>query len=377
MNIAELFVNLGIKGADKTVSTLGNVKKSMGELGSTSLEAKAAIVGAMYGLERMMAISGAAGTNLTNFSALTGLSAQGLQRWQFAARQAGVASEDLSGSLKGVQNSMTNMLMGKGAPEGIALLTKSVGGLDPTKFKDTFYMMTKLQEGIQKMSPEMGQMVGKSFGLSEGVVAAMRRNMFTPDMLKRAPVYSDKEIGSLDKSNIAWSNLSNKIQMAFGHFNAKHGQQLVNDISKLTTEVMKFADALTVLAEKFKIFQVIGDVFEGLTKAMRLMNGETVDQIQKGDTKKRHFGDGTWWMNMINGGVDAVNDVNVAQRTADLAAKGQWKLAHGQGQTSNTTTINQNITHIGDAKDTKGVKDTHKSAIQHAYRQRSAQRQGS
>lgn len=372
MNIAELFVNLGIKGADKTVGALGDVKKGLSSVSAMSLEAKAGILAAVYGLEQMAARSGAVGTGLTNFAALTGLSTQRLQQWQYAARQAGVSGEELVGSLKGVQNSMTNMLLGKGAPEGLGIVAKAVG-FDPKRARDTFYVLEQLQKAAQALPKDVGNNVLKSFNLSEGTIAAMRLGKFNAKTFAQAPKYGENEIESLNKSNIAWSNLGNKIEMAFGHFNAKHGQQLVNDLSRLVTEVMKFADALTILADKLKIFEVVGEVFDGLTKSMRLLNGETVDQIQKSDKKKHHFGDGTWWMNAINSAEDKFFEVNDRK----LLPQGTWKPGMGTITPSENTTINQNIVHHGDAKDTKAVKDVHRQGVNNAYRQRHAQRKGS
>lgn len=388
MNIAELFVNLGIKGAEKTIGALGNVRKGMGELGSTSLETKAAIVGAMYGLERLMSISGAAGTGFTNFTALTGKSAQDLQRWQYAARQAGVGADELTGSMKSVQMSMANMLLGKGAPEGMALLSKAIGGINPQDYRDTFKMMQHLQEGLQKMSPEMAQMVGKSFGLSEGTIAAMRRNMFTPAMLAKAPTYSDKEIGSLNKSNIAWSNLGNQIQMAFGHFNARHGQQLVGDISKLVPQVLKLAEAFTKLAETLHVFEGIGKIFSGWTMIFQGLSG-MVNDVAKDKKGVTH---GIW--DKLKGGAEGFSEAYkgmMMEAEEQQEAMEKKKLVAGKdhsalvpkmpqvsGNTTNhTTNVNQTITHHGDAKDTRAVKDLHKTSVNHAYRQRPAQRQGS
>jgi hypothetical protein len=367
------------------------MKKGLGEVKDMSIEAKAGIVGMMYGLERMMAISGATGTALTNFSAFTGKSAQDLQKWQFAARQAGVGAEEMTAGVKSVQAGMANMLLGKGAPEGIALLSKSVGGLDPTKYRDTFYMLTQLQKGMQKMAPEMGNMVGKSFGLSEGMIAAMRRNAFTPEMFAKAPTYSDKEVGSLDKSNIAWANLGNKIEMAFGHFNAKHGQQLVKEITTIVNAVEKLASAFVVLAEKLQFFKGIAKVFDGWTMIFNGLTGAVKDV----NADKKGVMHGMW--DKLKGGASEAYDAykgmqieeqenmqkSIQERTKEFESTPSWlnphpKMPSGpQGQGASNTTINQTITHIGDAKDTKAVKDTHKHAVSHAYRQRSAQRQGS
>src|SRR5665213_1518970 len=237
MNIADLYVNLGIKGSEKTVGALTNVKKGMGELTSTSIEAKAAILGAMYGLERLMSISGQTGTHLTNLSEVLNMNKKSIQQWDYAAMQAGVSADEMEGSMKGVQTSMTNMLLGKGSPEGLQMVSKAVGGLDINKVRDTGYMMMKLQEAAQKLPKDVGNTMLKSFGLGEGTIAAMRRNAFTPGVMNKAPTYSDKEIGNLDKSNIAWANLGHHIEMAFGHLNAKKGQSLVADITKVADAV--------------------------------------------------------------------------------------------------------------------------------------------
>jgi hypothetical protein len=284
MNIGELFVNLGIKGSDKTIGALSDVKKGLGEAKSLSLEMKAGIVGAMYAIERLFAASGATGTGLTNFNALTGISTKSLQQWQFAARQAGVANDEFTGSLKAVQSSITNMLLGKGAPEGLAMVANKVG-FDPKRARDTLYVLGQLQKFAQQVPADVGNVALGSFGLSEGVIAAMRRNAFTSDMLKRAPTYSDKEIGSLDRANVAWSNLGQKIEMAIGRFNAKHGGQLVHDISLMTDSVIKLVEALEKLSEKFKVLETVSHAIEGIANTFKIIT-EITNKLQGNDLKK-------------------------------------------------------------------------------------------
>lgn len=374
MNIGELFVNLGIKGTEKTVGALGSVKKGLGEVSSMSLEAKAGILAVLYGLEQMAAASGATGTGLTNFAALTGLSMKSLQQWEYAARQAGVSSEEFTGSLKAVQNSMSNMLLGKGAPEGMQMVAKAVGGIDINKVRDTYYMMGKLQEAAQKLPKDVGNNMLKSFGLSEGVIAAMRRNSFNPETMQKAPKYSDKEIDSLNKSNIAWSNLGQKIEMAFGHFNAKHGQTIVNDISKITDKVFILVEAFSRLADKLKVFSVIGKVFEGWGLIFDAV-GSGVDKLTGAGKGGGEYTDKKG--NLKKDPIDMLTDwISAKVQNMNPDEFGPPMLEASRGAAS-TTNINQNIVHHGDAKDTKAVKDTHKSAINQAYRQRSAQGRGS
>lgn len=374
MNIAELFVNLGIKGADATVGALGSVKKGLGDVSSMSLEAKAGILAALYGLQQLTAASGQAGTSLTNFANLTGIMPQTLQKWQYAARQAGESNEELAGSFKSLQGTMTNTLMGKGAPEGFAMVQKAVG-LDPARLKDTVYVMEQLNKAAKAMPLEIGNTALKSFGMSDATIAAMRKGVFNQKNFDSAPTYSDGEVKSLDKSNIAWSNLGNKIEMAFGHLNAKHGLQMVQDISKLADAVFRLVEGLEKLSEKLKLFDALSQSFDGLAKITEMLSGKSVDEVMKGDHAKRHFGDGTWWMKAINSTEDAAIDFASSPHKIDSQFDA---LAKSMGQPAHTShVVNQTITHHGDAKDTKAVKDLHSHAVGNAFRQRSAQRQGS
>lgn len=270
MIIAELFVNLGIKGAEKTIGALSGIEKGLKGVGGTSLEAKAAIVGAMYALERLFAKSGQAGTDLTNFNALLGGSAKTLQQYQYAARQVGVSNQETENSFKTLSSSMTKLRMGEGAPKGyaqVAMLTGGITSADVDRYmQNPDLLLQKLQLYAQK-EKRLGirNEALKSFGLSDNMIAALSRNAFNPRALQRAPTYSDNEIKQLDKANIAWSNLGTKIEMAIGHLNAAHGGQLVKDITDLTDKVLSLTTAFLKLAEATHFFEWLNKSVQGLT----------------------------------------------------------------------------------------------------------------
>lgn len=388
MNIGELFVNLGVKGSEKTLGALTGVKKGLGEAKSMSIEAKAAIVGAVYALERLFAASGAMGTSLTNFNALTGLSAKQLQQWQYAARQAGVANEEFTGSIKSVQNSMTNMLLGKGAPEGLAMVAQKVG-FDPKRARDTFYVLEQLQKFARSAPADVGNSVLKSFGLGEGTIAAMRRNAFTPDVMSKAPTYNDSQIQALDKANIAWSNLGSKIEMAVGKFNAKHGLQLVRDISMVTDQVLKLIEAFVGLADKLKIFSVIGKVFEGWTSIFKGVS-EGVEGLSTPKKREELGKDVMGFFKEMPGVFKAMSeDLFGAPEVAPSGAGGATivmpkgkgipsasrsaapqvpPLQLSPGSTQNIN-VNQNLNFQHDGKEHKKTSDSVKKATQDAFRQ--------
>lgn len=268
MNVADLFINIAVTGADKTVGAFTGITKGLEETKSASLEAKAAILAAMYATQQLFSQSGQAGTDLTNFNAILGVSAKTLQQYQYAARQVGVSNQEVEGSFKSLQSAMTKTLMGKGAPAGLARVADLTGGISEKDLKayaeKPQLLIQRLQEYAKReKNAGLRNETLKSFGLSDNFTAALTRNAFTDKQLNKAPVYSDSEIDKLDRANIAWSNLSNKIQMAVGHFNAMHGGQIVNDISMITDKVLKLAEAFITLADKLKFFEGVGKAFEG------------------------------------------------------------------------------------------------------------------
>lgn len=383
MNVGELFINLSVKGTEKTIGALTDTKKGLSNIGDASLEAKAGILAVAYTMERLFALSGQMGTGLTNFTAYTGQSAKALQQWQFAARQAGESSEELTGNLKSVQSAITKTLMGQGAPSGMAMVAKLTGGISKEQMRDMannpFLMMQRLQEyALKEKNVGLRNETLKSFGLSEGTISAMARNAFRPDVLARAPTYGDKEIGALDRANIAWSNLGNKIQMAFGHFNSKHGVQLVQDISKVTDQVIKLVEALTNLAEKIKVFSIIGKAFSGWTSLLDV-GTKTVDNVQS-EKGRKEIGNFLKDIPKVLGlmGEDAIGALgNIGYTPSTQSSIAPTMPAQvGSGSTQNIK-VNQNLNFQHDGKDVHRTSDSVKKAIQDSYRQMSAQTQGS
>lgn len=295
MQVAELFVSLGIKGQDKTVSALVSVEHGLKGLASMSLEAKAAILGAMYALEQLFSKSGAQGTNLVNLSTVLGVSTKTLQQYDYAARQVGVSNAETEASFKSLQEAMTKTALGKGAPEGLGQvqqLTGNISAQDVQNFmKNPELLLQRLQEYAQKE-----KRIGvrdhylKSFGLTDSMIAALSRNAFRPEVLNRAPTYGDGEIKSLDKANIAWSNLGTKIEMAVGHLNAAHGGQIVKDFSILVDLGLKFSDILLNMAERFHVFENLG---KGVTTFSKDISGITdeISKLSKNESLKTIFTD--------------------------------------------------------------------------------------
>lgn len=376
MNIGELFVNLGITGADKTTKEIAGVQKGMSGLYDTSLEAKVAVVGAMYALERLFATSGAAGTNLTNFNATLGVSAQTLQKYQGAAREVGVSNQAVEASFRSLQSAATKTLLGKGAPEGLARVASITGGITTRDLEEyqkaPELFLQKLQQYAQKEgNAGLRNEILKSF-VGEDMAAALTRDAFNAKSLARAPTYSDHEIAALDQANIAWSKLGTHIQIAVGQFNARHGGQLVTDISRITDAVLRLADALDSLAEKLHFFQALGHLLDGIANFVKVVNADL--NVATGDSAKNQkdplmkqagagleqfnatIGNGDWWIDLINQGLTSAHDKATAVH-------------------NNNYSVNQNLNFSHDGKNAGHVAGDTGRAVNNALRQMPSQKQ--
>lgn len=295
MNIAQLFVSLGIKGSEKSLGAISNVKGSLKETASSGLAAKAAIIGAVYALERMFSKSSQVGTDLKNFNATLGVSARTLQQYQYAARQVGVSNEAVEESFRGLQNTITKTLMGEGAPKGLARVSQVIGEMsaqDLEQFaREPQLLLQKLQEYARaEQHAGLRNEVLKSFGLGDDMIAALTRNAFTPEVMAKAPLYSDAEIERLDRANAAWKNLGQTIEMAFGRFNSEYGPEMVQNISNLVPEVIRLTEAFTQLADKMGLFETLGETIKGLGAFLR---GDLTETVK--DTAKLQYGDDGLW----------------------------------------------------------------------------------
>jgi hypothetical protein len=276
MTIAELAVNLGVKGTEKVGSALTGVRKQMSGITSTSLEAKAAIIGVMYGLERLTAQSGQMGTSLAQFNSLTGLSADQLQRWQYLALKSGESAQEMAGSIQAVQNAMSKMILGQGAPQGITAL-KNVVGFDINKARDTFYVMDKLREYAQKTKdlPDIRNQVMRTFGLSDNTIQAMATSKVNLANVPLDHMYTEGQTKRLNEVNIAWASLGDKIEHSFGKLNSKFGPKMISDISSLADQVLRLVDAFASLAQQLQLVAVFGDIFKGWTEIFKTAGDAT------------------------------------------------------------------------------------------------------
>lgn len=317
MQIGELFVKLGVKGEQTVKSALKSAKTGMSDLGSTSLATKATIIGALYALEEMTRASNAMGRELSQFHAFTGQSAEMLQRWQYAGRQVGATAEEVAGSIQNAASAMQKLQTTGQMPAGMTLMTQYLGDFDVERAtRDVFYLEDQLQRFARDSRVPIGvaNEALLSFGQSPGMIAAMRKNAFRPEILSRAPIYTQAQAEALTKMNAQWGNLFQNWEMMVGRLNLRHGGQLVKDLTKLSGAFERLVNALATASEKLRVFEGIGAVFKEITTDVTVLTGfldlftgkTTAKELGDRFAKMDKEGNAPWLYRMFEGAPGAV-----------------------------------------------------------------------
>lgn len=265
MTIAEFFVNISVKGGEKAAKSVATVQSGLKEVQISGLAAKAAIVGVVYGLERLTSLVSARGMDLQQFAIFTGKSAEALQKWQYLGRQFGVTNEDMASSIKNVQTAMTNMLTKGTAPEGLNRLASKVN-FDATKARDVFYVMEKLREfaRVTADQPDLANQALRSFGLSDSTIAALRVSRVELDNISKSEIFSDKQTQALARVDVQFSNFWNRLKMMSGQNVVLFGGEA---IKRLNDAVSSLKEAGVGLSKLIKLMPELGTA----AKAMGLV----------------------------------------------------------------------------------------------------------
>lgn len=318
--------------------------------------AAAAISAAVYAFKEFSAQSNSAGMGIAQFNARTGQSEQALQRWQYLMRQSGVSTEETTGNLEGLQKAMTQLSIGK-PPEGFQAVNNilaSNGGFDRSRIKDTEYVLERLRKYAQltKDNPAIANHVLESFGLSGNFIGGLRTSTVDINKVPRASLYSDKEVTSLSKMSVAWSNLGDKVQKAIGRLNIKFGPSLLKDLTLITDKMLILVNAVGTLAEKLHVLEGVAKVVSGLS----LLTGAATDVADDLSGKNKQ--------NRI-----LPESGTVTNLFKDLMVNG---LGSFTGGTTNQVTVNSSVTvsGAGHAADIGLQIGTHiKQEINKAFRQ--------
>lgn len=279
MKVAELFVQIGIKGAGNANKALSNVNEGMQGIISSSLAAKAAIAAVLYGLQRLTEAAGERGAGLTQFATLTNIDTSKLQVLENILRQVGASKEDVEGTLKAIQAVTTSIQMHKGAPAEFVRMMAAVQ-MDPKRIGDTLYVLQKMGEYSKTVAPNIAKAMLGSIGVgSDSMLASLIRNKKDLESLSGGNILSPNQIKQLTEVNRLWDNFKYNIETAFNKFTSDHGKNIIRDVTEITNAIITLTSRLADLGEKFEVFDRFSKMLQGISNLFK------IDEIIKKESK--------------------------------------------------------------------------------------------
>jgi hypothetical protein len=263
--IASLLVELGVVGESGTKKALETTKVGMGELYSSSLATKAAILAVVYGLEQLMMTSAAMGTNLLNLSAISGDTTKDLQQIGWAAQQSGLSAKDAENAFVGLATRMQGLdFAGTSGGQAVSLMQSVLGNFDVDRAKkDHKYLVDEVQKYYNTAGVTLAQKNATLNDLGLGsLTKAFADKSFNPKNYASAPVLSDATLKNLSAVQTKWLNFETHLENIIAKLTSAHGGQLVGELDKIAVALGHLVGNLDKLAEKMKVFQAIGWLFE-------------------------------------------------------------------------------------------------------------------
>jgi hypothetical protein len=248
VKIADLFIDLTIKGGDKAKESLQHAEAGLQGVVSSGLAGKAAILGVVYGLEQIAGSSIQSGTNLANFNAEMNLSVEMLQKHQYAARKFGITDDQTEQAIRNIKRVLTAGGEGLQMP-AIQKLIKDTG-LDVGKAQDhPEYVIATLQKYFKG-----GDAVRKAI-YTEALGANALIPMFVgedKDIMQMHPyMKSLKSAQALRDIGGRFSNFKQKWGGIADRETLEFGPGIMTNLEKATTTFLGLEKAVRGLATAF------------------------------------------------------------------------------------------------------------------------------
>lgn len=297
MQVGELFVNLGVKGSEKTVAAFVSLKTGLGDLRSMSLETKAAIIGALYAIEQMTASSNKLGSTFANASALLSMPTKTLQQYTNAAQLANASSQEMLATFGEIQSKLKAINLNEGTPKWMGRLSEITGFRfsgaaveDFAKHPEKFLQLMQTYAQKEKDAPWRNEVL-KQFVGSQNIQAALIRGAFNERSLNKIPLLSDSQVKNLDSNRQKFTELALKVERDFDKLNASKGiTDFTQSLLNLVNALDKLETKLGILQQIGKVFSFVGSEMDIISYAARLLSGEKPESVRKDITPDSFWG---------------------------------------------------------------------------------------
>jgi hypothetical protein len=256
MTVADLFVKIGLQGAQGVMKGLSGIGKSLEGVASTSLATKAAIAGVIVGMERLTGWASQAGADIKNFGVVTGESTKELQNWMHIGDRYNVTGDEMISTIKGIKNAMTQMDLTGAMPEGFGTFADTVG-FDDTQKNNVFYVMNKLEEFAKKVKPGAANVLLKSMGVGDKMHQMFVVMDKDKDKISKTDIITDPELEKLEAINKMWKDFWFKLKTMGIKLVAKEGAWAVKELTYALRGLLGAGDYVLKLIDKFTILKLI------------------------------------------------------------------------------------------------------------------------
>ncbi len=296
-SVGELFISLGVKGSEKTLSAFATVQTGLGNMKSMSLETKAAIIAAVYAIEQLTSHSNQMGTAFVNAGAELGIPIKILQQYSNAAQLAGVSTQELFSNLGQIQNKLKSINVNEGVPKWMGRIQDVLHHAFTAEEVEKYAKNPQafLSEIIQPYARAEKDIPWRNLTLDQwlngGMKDAVIRQKFNQKSLNTISPLSDHQMQNLDDNRRRFAEISLKIQKDFDTLNASDG------MTHFTESLLHLVDALDKLEKRFhwlerigKAFDFLGGEVDILSWAGRLISGENPESVRKDISKDSFMG---------------------------------------------------------------------------------------
>lgn len=248
MNVGELFIDIGIKGAQKVGQALKGITTDMGDFSNKALLGKSAVAGVFYGIEQMMTKAADAGMTLERFTNLTGLNTDEVQKWQVVLNRAGVTADEVTSSFTQVASAVAKIKLAEGS-NGFTPLMRYTKDFDFNKVDNPNYIYQKAQELTR--SKEIPISFQNEFlrkaGFSDQVIAGLRSATRSVDQIRPGEILSKATIKQNSAIKGDFLDLQRRFLLLESRTTSKYGRPIEQELGRALSGAGKLISVL----EKF------------------------------------------------------------------------------------------------------------------------------
>jgi hypothetical protein len=258
MRVGELFVELGVTGADKAAKGLQSIQSGLKDIVTGVLTVTAELTGMLYAFNALAEASGNTGASLKKFENLTGISGETLQRWQWVMRQSKVSNDDTQKSFENLGLSLSKINLLEAHPKWLDFIIATTH-IPTEHLKETLqnipYMFQKMREFAQNSGiPEtIRRAMLAEFGFSNDMIQALMTNKKNPLDAPKGLIRSEKEIDNLNRLSVAYDNFYAHLARVRDSFVQKYGDSILGSMKS-------GIDSLSSLLELLgRMHDIVGD----------------------------------------------------------------------------------------------------------------------